>query len=66
MTTAGGVVVRQEICPQYRGALVVCDGGNSDRVRLAVIDAVGALTGLGSDRIAVVKWRDGANAGTAN
>lgn len=66
VTTAGGVVVRQEICPQYRGALVVCDGGNSDRVRLAVIDAVGALTGLGSDRIAVVKWRDGANAGTAN
>ena len=66
VTTAGGVVVRQEICPQYRGALVVCDGGNSDRVRLAVIDAVGALTGLSSDRIAVVKWRDGANAGTAN
>ena len=66
VSDSGGVVVTQEVCPQYRGALVVCAGGNSDRVRLAVIDAVGALTGLGSDRIAVVKWRDGANAGTAN
>lgn len=68
VTTANGVVVRQEVYPQYRGALVVCDGGNSDRVRLAVIDAVSALTGLGTDRIAVVKWQDGGgtNAGSAN
>lgn len=70
VTTTGGVVVRQEIYPQYRGALVVCDGGNSDRVRLAVIDAVSALTGLGTDRIAVVKWQDagspGGGTGTAN
>lgn len=66
VTTTGGVVVRQEIYPQYRGALVVCDGGNSDRVRLAIIDAVSALTGLGADRIAVVKWQDSANTGTAN
>ena len=68
VTTSGGVVVRQEIYPQYRGALVVCDGGNNDRVRLAVIDAVSALTGLGSDRISVVKWQDGGTSdiGTGN
>lgn len=56
VTDSGGVVVTQEKCPQYRGALVVCDGGGSDTVRLQVMEAVSALTGLGSDRIAVVKW----------
>ncbi len=56
VTDAGGVVVTQEKYPQYRGALVVCEGGGNDAVRLQVISAVAALTGLGSDRIAVVKW----------
>lgn len=56
ITDSGGVVVTQERYPQYRGALVVCDGGGSDSVRLQVIGAVSALTGLGSDRIAVVRW----------
>lgn len=56
------VVVTQERYPQYRGALVVCDGGGSDAVRLAVTGAVSALTGLGSDRIAVVRWQSGVQA----
>jgi len=56
ITDSGGVVVTQERYPQYRGALVVCDGGGSDTVRLQIINAVSALTGLGADRIAVVKW----------
>ena len=43
--------------PLYRGALIVCEGGGNDAVRLQVIEAVAALTGLGSDRIAVVKWQ---------
>lgn len=54
-----GVVVRQEKYPQYRGALVVCDGGGSDAVRLKVVEAVAALTGLGADRISVAQWRRG-------
>ena len=58
------VVVTQEICPQYRGALVVCEGGGSDGVRLQVVEAVSALTGLGSDRIAVVQWRAGEGGGS--
>lgn len=53
---SGGVVVTQEKYPQYRGALVVCEGGGSSGVRLQVAQAVSALTGLGMDRIAVVEW----------
>lgn len=64
VNSSGGedVVVTQEKYPQYRGALVVCDGGSSDAVRLAVTGAVSALTGLGSDRIAVVRWQSGGGA----
>lgn len=63
VTVSGGsggqeVVVTQRRYPQYRGALVVCEGGSHDGVRLQVAAAVSALTGLGSDRIAVVPWRD--------
>ena len=58
------VVVTQEICPQYRGALVVCEGGGSDGVRLQVVEGVSALTGVGSDRIAVVQWRAGEGGGS--
>ena len=39
--------------PTYRGALVVCGGGDRAEVRLAVTEAVAALTGLPSDRITV-------------
>lgn len=53
----GGVVVTQEVWPRYRGALVVCEGGGDPAVQLSVIQAVGALTGLGSDKISVVKWQ---------
>ena len=51
------VVVTQQRYPQYRGALVVCEGGGNDAVRLQVVEAVSALTGLGSNRIAVVPWQ---------
>ena len=54
-----GVVVTEERCPQDRGALVVCEGGGSDTVRLRVTEAVAALTGLGTDRIAVVQGHSG-------
>ena len=60
--SGGELVLAQDTYPQYRGALVVCDGGGVDAVRLQVIEAVSALTGLGADRIAVVKWQ-GADSG---
>lgn len=48
-------VVTQTIYPTWRGALVVCQGGGNAQVKLAVTQAVAALTGLSSDRITVVK-----------
>ena len=62
----GGVVVTQEKYPLYRGALVVCEGGGSDGVRLQVVEAVAALTGLGADRIAVVQWSAASGGGVSN
>lgn len=60
VTVSGGngteVVVTQERSAKYRGALVVCDGGDNDNVRLRIVEAVCALTGLGADRVAVVRW----------
>ena len=66
VTDGGGVVVTQEKYPQYRGALVVCEGGGNDAVRLQVVASVSALTGLGSDRIAVVKWQNAPSGGAAD
>ncbi len=60
VTVSGGngtdVVVTQERSAKFRGALIVCDGGDNDHVRLKIVEAVCALTGLGSDRVAVVRW----------
>ena len=50
------VVTKTEPAP-YLGAVVVCDGADSALVRLRVIQAVSALTGLGSDKISVIKMK---------
>lgn len=50
------VLVRTEY-PVYQGALVVCGGADSAAVQLAIVDAVRSLTGLGSDKITVVKMK---------
>ncbi|MCI8304630.1 MAG: stage III sporulation protein AG [Lawsonibacter sp.] len=47
------VVPLQTVAPQFRGALVVCPGGGDAQVRLKLIEAVSALTGLGADKISV-------------
>ena len=52
------VVVTQRLYPTYQGAVVVCQGAGDSRVRLTVIDAVSVLTGLSSDKISVVKWKN--------
>ena len=49
------VVPLQTLAPQFQGALVVCQGGDQASVRLAVTEAVAALTGLSADRITVAK-----------
>jgi len=46
-------VTLQELAPAYQGALVVAQGGADPQVRLALSEAVSALTGLGADKISV-------------
>ena len=48
-------LVRQTLEPKYRGAVVLCDGADSSTVRLAIVNAVACVTGLGADRICVLK-----------
>ena len=43
----------QTFTPDFRGALVICQGGGEARVRLQLVEAVSAVTGLGSDRISI-------------
>ena len=43
--------------PQFRGALVVCDGADDAAVRRTVIESISALTGLKSDCISVIKMK---------
>lgn len=50
------VVITQQRYPLYQGAVVVCQGAGKASVRLAVTEAIAALTGLSSDKISVVKW----------
>jgi stage III sporulation protein AG len=47
-------LIRQQNPPRYLGAIVVCDGGDQPTVRLAIIDALSKVTGLGSDKISVL------------
>ena len=49
--------VQSVVYPRYQGALVICDGAGRASVRLAIIQAVSSLTGLGSNKIAVVKMK---------
>ncbi len=50
-------LVRQTEAPTYRGAVVVCQGADSPAVRLAVVEAVAAATGLTTNRITVLKMK---------
>ncbi|RHR05622.1 stage III sporulation protein AG [Pseudoflavonifractor sp. AF19-9AC] len=47
------VVPLQTFTPDFRGALVICPGGGEAQVRLRLVEAVSAVTGLGSDRISI-------------
>ena len=43
--------------PTYLGAIIVCQGGDNPSVRLSVAQAVSAVTGIGMDRITVLKMK---------
>ena len=49
------VVFLRHIYPKYQGALVVCDGGGDPRVKLELLEAVRALTGLSAEKISICK-----------
>ena len=50
-------LIRQTNPPKYQGAVIVCQGGENPVVRLAIVEAVSNITGLGSNRISVVKMK---------
>ena len=50
-----GTVPLQSIYPKYQGALVVCTGGGDARIKLELLEAVRALTGLSAEKISICK-----------
>lgn len=50
-------LVRQTLEPKYRGAVVLCQGADSPSVRLAIVEAVRCVTGLGADKISVLNMK---------
>ncbi len=50
-------LIKQVISPEYRGAVIVCQGAESAGVRLTVVEAVMSATGLSSDCITVLKMK---------
>lgn len=48
-------LVRKVNGPKYQGAIILCTGANNPSVRLAIIDAVSKITGLGADKISVLE-----------
>ena len=50
-------LVRQVNPAKYLGAVILCQGADSASVRLAIVEAVSKLTGLGADRISVLKMK---------
>lgn len=50
-------LINQVNPPTYLGAIVVCQGADSPTVKLAVLQAVSKITGLGADNICVLKMK---------
>lgn len=50
-------LLTQVEAPRYRGAVIVCQGGDNPTVRLSVVEAVSGATGLPSNRITVLKMK---------
>lgn len=48
----------QDIYPLYKGALIVCDGGENPVVQLQIVKAVTSLLGISSDKITITKMKE--------
>ena len=50
-------LIQQINPPVYQGAIIVCQGADNDVVRLHIVEAVAKVTGLGTDKITVLKMK---------
>ncbi len=50
-------VIVKELYPEFRGAMVICDGADSATIRTKVTECVASLTGLTSNRISIIKMK---------
>lgn len=50
-------LVAKVLSPTYQGAIILCEGGDDPAVKLAISDAVSKITGLGTDKIAILKMK---------
>ena len=48
-------LVRRTTEPSCRGAVILCQGADAPSVKLAIVEAVRCVTGLGADQISVQK-----------
>ena len=47
----------KSVCPTFRGAVILCEGGDQTTVRLAITEAVSTACGLSMDKISVLKMQ---------
>lgn len=50
-------LVYQKIPPTYQGAIILAQGADQPRVKLAIVEAVSKATGLGANEISVLKMK---------
>ena len=50
-------LVHQKNPPVYQGAIILAAGADQPSVKLAIVDAVSDVTGLGTDKITVLKLK---------
>lgn len=50
-------LIHQRNPPKYQGAIILAMGADNPAVKLAIVDAVSNVTGLGADKISVLKMQ---------
>ena len=50
-------LIRQVIPEIYQGAVVVFTGSDDPKIKLEIVDAVSKVTGLGANKISVLKMK---------
>ena len=50
-------LVHQKSSPVYQGAIILTQGADNPKIKLAIVEAVSDVTGLGADKISVLKMK---------